>query len=73
MLKNVAQLEDFHIIILILQLEIILYRETTSPIILLFRYMKALPKSEKLKAFIAPNMVDIITFPDNKVKYAVYT
>ena len=35
--------------------------------------MKALTKSEKLRAFIVPKMTDIITFLDNNVKSAVYT
>ena len=35
--------------------------------------MKALSKSYKLKALIAPNMTDLITLLDNSVKYAVYT
>ena len=34
--------------------------------------MKALTKSEKLKAFIAPKMTDLITFPDKNGKSAVY-
>ena len=34
--------------------------------------MKALTKSEKLKAFIAPKMTDLITFIDDKEKYALY-
>ena len=35
--------------------------------------MKALTKSEKLRAFIAPKMIDLITFLDNNGKSAVYT
>ena len=35
--------------------------------------MKALTKSEKLKAFIAPKMTDLITFFDNNGKSSVYT
>ena len=34
--------------------------------------MKALTKSEKLKAFIAPNMTDLITFIDKNSKSAFY-
>ena len=30
-------------------------------------------KSEKLRAFIAPKITDLINFPDNNVKSAVYT
>ena len=47
--------------------------EIISPTRLLFHYIKALTKSEKLRAFIAPNMTDIITFLDNNGKSAVYT
>ena len=46
--------------------------EIVSPTRLLFQYMKALTKSEKLKAFIAPKMTDLITFIDNKGKSDVY-
>ena len=35
--------------------------------------MKALSKSEKLKASIAPNMADLITFLDDNKKLSVYT
>ena len=35
--------------------------------------MKALSNSDKLRAFIAPNMIYLITFRENNVKYAVYT
>ena len=34
--------------------------------------MKALSKSDKLKAFIEPKMTFIITFLDNNVKLAIY-
>ena len=37
---------------------------------LLIQYMKALTKSEKLKAFIAPKMTDLITFIDKNGKSA---
>ena len=46
--------------------------EFFSPTILLFHYMKALSKIDKLSAFIAPKMIDIITFLENNGKYAVY-
>ena len=46
--------------------------EIFSPTRLLFQYMKALTKSEKLRAFIAPNITDIITFLDKNEKYAIY-
>ena len=70
--KNEEQLEDFHSRVLRLQQEIILSGEIVSPTRLLFQYMKALAKSEKLRHFIAPKMTDLITFLDNNVKYAVY-
>ena len=63
--KNGEQLEDFHSRILRLQQEIMLSGEIVSPTRLLLQYMKALTKSEKLKAFIAPKMTDLITFLDN--------
>ena len=34
--------------------------------------MKALPKSDKLKQCIAPNMTDLITFLDNNGKLSIY-
>ena len=49
-----------------------LFGESVSPSILLLQYMKALTKSEKLKAFIAPKMTDLITFLDKNGKSAVY-
>ena len=50
-----------------------LSRETISPTRLLFQYMKALSKKDKLRYFIAPNMTYLITFLGKDVKYAVYT
>ena len=41
--------------------------------ILLFQYMNALTKSEKLRAFIAPKMTYPITFLDKNGKSAVFT
>ena len=35
--------------------------------------MKVFSKSDKIKAFIVPNMTDLITFLDNNGKYSVYT
>ena len=46
--------------------------EIVSPTRLLFQYMKALQKSDKLRAFIAPKMTDLITLLENNGKYAVY-
>ena len=71
--NNGEQLEDFHGRILRLQQEIILSGEIVSPTRLLFQYMKALSKSDKLRAFIVPKMTDLITFLDNNGKSAVYT
>ena len=62
--KNGEQLEYFHSRILRLQKEILLSGEIVSPTRLLFQYMKALTKSEKLRAFVAPKMTDLITFLD---------
>ena len=70
--NNGEQLENFHIIIIILQQEITLYGETVSPKRRFFKYIKALSKSNKLKSFIAPKMTDLITFLDNNRKYSVY-
>ena len=47
--KNVEQLEYFHGIIIRLQQEIILYRETISPTIIIFQYTKALPDRDKIE------------------------
>ena len=71
--KNGEKLEYFHRIILRLQQQIILFGETLSPTRLLFHYMQAFSKSNKLKAFIAPDMTNIIIFLDKNGKYAVYT
>ena len=71
--KNREKLEDFHIRILRLQQEIILSGENFSSTRLIFQYMKALSKSDKLKSFIAPKMSELIIFRDNNGKYAVHT
>ena len=70
--RNGEQLEDFHSRILRLEQEIILSGEIFSPTRIIFQYMKALKKSEKLKAFIAPKITYLITFLDKNGKYAVY-
>ena len=70
--KNGEQFEYFHIRILIIQQEIIISGEIFSPTRLLFRYMKEFSNIDKLRAFIAPKMIDLITLPDNNGKYAVY-
>ena len=46
--------------------------EIFSPTRLLFQYMKALIKSEKLKGFILPKMTDLVTFLGKNGKSAVY-
>ena len=71
--KNGEQLEDFHSRILRIQKEIMLSEEIFSPTRILFHYMKSLTKSEKLRAFIAPNMTDLITFLEKNGKSIVYT
>ena len=71
--NNGKKLEYFNIIIIRIQQEIILSGEMVSPTRLLFHYTKALSKSEKIKAFIAPKMTYLITFLENNGKYAVYT
>ena len=71
--NNGEQLEYFHSMIIRLQQEIMLSGEIFSPTIIIFQYTKALSNSDKLRAFIATKMTDIITFLDNNGKYAVYT
>ena len=46
--------------------------EMFAPTRLIFQYMKTLSNSDKLRAFIATKMKDIITFLDNNVKSTVY-
>ena len=70
--RNGEQLEDFHSRILRLQHEIMLSGVIVSLTRLIFKYIKALTKSEKLKAFIAPNMTDLITLIDKNGKSTVY-
>ena len=70
--SNEEQLEDFHSRILRLQQEIMLSGEIVSPNRLFIHYVKALKNSEKLKAFIAPKMTDLITFIDKNGKSDVY-
>ena len=70
--RNGEQLEDFYSRVLRLQQEIMLSGEIVSPTRLLIQYMKAFTKSEKLKAFIAPKMTDLITLIDNNGKSADY-
>ena len=72
-LKNGEQLEGFHGRVLRLQQEIMISGENLSPTRLLFQYMKALSKSDKLRALIAHEMTYLITLLDNNVKSAVYT
>ena len=71
--NNWEKLENFHDSIIRLQQEIVLSGEIVSPTRLLFKYLKALSNSDKPKYFIAPKMTDLITFPDNSEKSAVYT
>ena len=55
-----------------LQQEIMLFGEKISPARLLFHYIKALSNNDKIRAFIAPKMTDLIIFLDNTGKSAVY-
>ena len=71
--KNGEQLEDFHIRVIRLQQEIILSGEIVSPNRLLIQYTKALINSKKIRAPIAPNIIDFINFLGNNRKSAVYT
>ena len=71
-LNNGEQLEDFHSRILRIQKEIMLSGEIFSPTRLILQYMKALTNSEKIRAFIAPNMIYLITFLEKNRKYSVY-
>ena len=71
--KNGKQLEYFRSRVLRLQQEIIISGEIFSPTGLLFHYMKALPNSDIVRSFIAPKIIDIITFLDNNRKSDVYT
>ena len=66
--KNGEQHEYFQSRILRLQQEIMLSGEIVSPTRLIIQYMKALSKSDKLRAFIAPKMTYLITFLDNNIK-----
>ena len=70
--NNGEQLEDFHIIILILLQELNLSGSIVSPTRLLFQYTKALSNSDKLKEFVVPKMTDLVTFLVSKGKSAVY-
>ena len=71
--KNGEKLKYFQCRVFRLQQEIMLSGEIVSPIRLLFQYMKALTKSEKLRAFIASRMKDFINSPEKNGKHAVYT
>ena len=59
--NNGEELEDLHSKIIIIQQEVNLSGETVSPTRLIFHYTQALSKSDKLKAFIALKMTDIVT------------
>ena len=72
MFKNREQLEYFHSRILIIQQEISLSGETVSNARPLSQFMKAFSKIDKIKAFIAPKMIYLITLLDNNRKSTVY-
>ena len=71
--KNWEQLEDFHIIIIILQQEINLSGESVYPTRLIFRCMKSLAKCDKLKEFLVPKMTDLIILRCNNGQLDIYT
>ena len=50
-----------------------LSEESVFPTRILFQYMKAFSKSDKLRFLIAPKMTDLITFLYNNGKSSVYT
>ena len=71
--KNGEQLEYFCGRILRHQQEIMLSGVIVFPTRLLLQYTKEFTKSDKLRAFIAPKMKDLISFLNNNEKYAFYT
>ena len=71
--NNGEQLEYFNSRIIRLQQRNMLSREIVSHTRFILQYMKALWNSDKLRAFIAPKMIYLITFLDNNGKSAVYT
>ena len=71
--NNGEHREYFHGRILRLQQEIMFHGENLSPNIFLLQYTNTLPRSDKLRDFIATMMKYLITFLDNNGKYAVYT
>ena len=72
-LKNGEELNFFYSRTIRLQQEIMLSGEIVFPTILIFKYMKTLSKNDKIRTFIAPNVIYLITFLDNNGKYDVYT
>ena len=71
--NNGKKFEDFHSRILRLQQEIMLSGETVSTTRIVLYYTKVFSKSDKLRYFIAPKMIDLITLLNKNVKPAVYT
>ena len=67
------KIEGFHVRILRIKEEINISVENVSPTRLLLQYTKALSKSDKIRALIAPKMTDLITFIDNNRKSDIYT
>ena len=70
--KNREKLEDFYSRILRIQQKTNLSVETVSHKRILFQYMKVLSKSNTLKAFVAPNITDIVTFVYNNITLDIY-
>ena len=68
----VEQIKDFHSRIIRIQQYTILLVETVYPTRLLYQYIKALSKSDKLKVFIASKMTYLLTFLDNKNNVYIY-
>ena len=71
--NNREKLEDFHSRIIRLQQELMISEESVFPTRILFQYMKAFSKSDKLRGLIAPNITDLITFLENNGRSDVYT
>ena len=66
------KIEGFHVRILRIKEEINISVENVSPTRLLLQYKKSFPKSDKLRAYIAPKITDLIIFLDNNGKTEIY-
>ena len=72
-LKKGKQLEYFHIRIIRLHQKIIFSGETVSPTRLLYQYIQAFSKRDKLKALIVTNKTYLTTFIRNNNKNRLST